>query len=49
MHSLKGSIHFPFSAMVRDTINTHGLKWAVQYYCGKHGIPAREFRIFAGI
>jgi hypothetical protein len=49
MRSLSGSVVFPFSEMVRDTIREHGLSWAVSYYRGKHGLSAREFRIFSGI
>jgi hypothetical protein len=49
MRSMSGSLEFPFSQMVQDTIATHGLRWAVRYYCKRHGLSAREFRIFSGI
>lgn len=49
MRSLSGSLVFPFSEMVRDTIKVHGLRFAVHYYCKKHGLTAAEFRIFSGI
>jgi len=49
MRTLSGSLAFPFSAMVQDTIATHGLRFAVAYYVVKHKLPARQFRIFAGI
>lgn len=49
MRTLSGSITFPFSAMVQDTIQNFGLSWAVDYYRSKHKLSAREFRIFAGI
>jgi len=47
--SAHGSIGFNFSAMVKNGIETHGLKWAVQFYVVKHGLTSREFRIFAAI
>ncbi len=47
--SMKGSPTIPFSELVQDTIKTHGLKWAFDFYVKKHGLPTREFRIFAGI
>lgn len=49
MRTLSGSPAFTFSEMMRDTIATHGLTWAVTYYRVKHGLTAREFRIFSGI
>ena len=49
MCSTRGNLVFTFSEMVQDTIKTHGLKFAVQYYVVKHGISGKEFRIFAGI
>jgi hypothetical protein len=33
-----------FTEMVRDTIATHGLRWAVAYYYKK--LPAWEARFF---
>lgn len=47
--STHGTPEVPFSSMVRDTIEAHGLRWAVHYYCVKHKLSAFEFRIFAGI
>jgi hypothetical protein len=49
MKSLSGSLVFPFDQMVKDSIATHGLGWAVRYYVKKHGIPSWQFRIYAGI
>jgi hypothetical protein len=47
--SLRGTLGVPFSTLVRDTIREHGLSWAVRYYCKRHKLTGREFRIFAGI
>lgn len=47
--SMQGSTAVKFSDMVKDTIDTHGVKWAFEYYVLKHGLPPRQFRIFAGI
>ena len=44
MSSTHGSLAFPFTAMVRDTIETHGLEWAVSYYFKR--LPASEARFF---
>jgi len=49
MTSTHGTLGYTFSRMVRDTIAEHGLQWAVRYYVKRHKIPARQFRIFAGI
>lgn len=46
---LHGHIDVPFSTLVQDTIAAHGLAWAVHYYCVKHKLSGREFRVFAGI
>jgi len=47
--SMQGSSAATFSQLVQDTIAEHGVKWAVEYYVKKHGLPPRQFRIFAGI
>lgn len=47
--SMQGSKEFTFSQKVQDTINTHGVKWAFDYYVKKHGLPPRQFKIFAGL
>lgn len=49
MSSLHGSLAFPFSQMVQNTIYVHGLSFALDYYCAKHGMSIREFGIFAGV
>jgi hypothetical protein len=47
--STQGTEDLPFSELVQDTIRVHGVKWAFDYYVRKHGIPARQFKIFAGL
>jgi len=47
--TMQGSGDLPFDQMVKDTINTHGLKWAFDYYVRKNGLPPRQFQIFAGL
>lgn len=47
--STKGSNGVTLSSMVRDSVKTHGVKWAFEYYVKKHGMPPRHFRIYAGI
>lgn len=42
-----GSVEVPFSELVCDTIRTHGIRWAFQFYVVKHGLPPRMFKIFA--
>lgn len=44
MSSTHGLLGVPFTAMVADTIQTHGLRWAVEYYYSK--LPAWEARFF---
>lgn len=49
---MQGTPTVPFSALVRDTIEVHGLAWAVWHYrLNRKGprLSALEFRIFAGI
>ena len=47
--SMQGKGDIRFSELVQDAINTHGLKWAFDYYVNKHGLPPRQFQIFAGL
>lgn len=47
--SFNGTPEHPLSELIQDTINTHGVKWAFEYYCVKHGLPPRQFRILSGI
>ena len=47
--SFNGTPEHPLSELIQDTINKHGVKWAFEYYCIKHGLPPRQFRILSGI
>jgi hypothetical protein len=47
--TMQGSTDVPFSKLVQDTIKTHGVKYAFEYYVKKHGLPPRQFQIFAGL
>jgi len=46
---MQGSGNVRFSDMVKDTIDKHGVKWAFDFYVKKHGLPPRQFQIFAGL
>lgn len=47
--TMQGKPGVPFSELVKDSIETHGVKWAFDYYVKKHGLPPRQFQIFAGL
>ena len=47
--SMEGSDASTFDEMVKDTIETHGVKWAFDYYVKKHGLSPRQFAIYAGL
>jgi hypothetical protein len=47
--TMQGTDKVPFSQLVKDTIDAHGVKWAFDYYVKKHGLPPRQFKIFAGL
>lgn len=44
-----GSVQSPLASMIKDTIKTHGVKWAFNYYVKKHGMPPMHFKIYSGI
>lgn len=44
---MNGSVAYPMSARVQDTIRVHGLVWACNYYMS-HGFKDWEFFILAG-
>lgn len=44
--TMQGNVNVPFSKLISDTINTHGVVWAWRYY-GKRGMSRREFRLWA--
>jgi hypothetical protein len=41
---MSGKPSIPFTSLVRDTIEAHGLRWAVAYYYKR--LPAWEARFF---
>ena len=43
---MRGTLTIPFSALVADTIEAHGLTWAAKHYA-KRGLPLWQFLIFA--
>jgi len=47
--STQGKGEVRLSDMVQDSIKEHGVKWAFDYYVHKHGMPPRQFQIFAGL
>lgn len=46
MRTMIGSPAVPFSTLIGDTINNHGIRWAWNYY-SKRGMTQKEFRIWA--
>lgn len=44
MSTLRGAPGVTFTSMVADTIKTHGLSWAIEYYYRR--LPAWEARFF---
>lgn len=48
MSTMRGTVEYPFSAMVQDTIRAHGFEWAANYYINERGLSAWEFVIFTG-
>lgn len=41
---VSGSVEFPLTEQIRNTIEVHGLKFAVQYYSKRMSLT--EFRFF---
>lgn len=44
--TMQGTPTIPFSSLIGDTINTHGIPWAWTYY-SKRGMSRQEFRLWA--
>lgn len=42
--TMHGTVTVPFTTLILDTINTHGLAWAVQYYYKR--LPQWQARFF---
>lgn len=49
MKTMNGSIDYPMSERIADTVKQHGFMWAYKYYVGQHGMAAWEFFILAGV
>lgn len=47
--TMQGKDDVRFSDMLADTVKVHGLMWAYDYYCRKHGMKAWEFFFWTGI
>lgn len=47
MCKLHGSVAYPLSAQIADTIEEHGYWWAADYYMGKHKLSMFEWHILA--
>lgn len=45
MRTMQGTPAVPFSSLIGDTINTHGIPWAWSYY-SKRGMSQKEFRLW---
>lgn len=46
---MNGSIFYPMSERIKDTIKVHGFDWSYDYYVGQHGFEAWEFFTLAGV
>jgi hypothetical protein len=46
---MNGSVGYPMSARVQDTIKVHGFSWSYDYYIKQHDFKAWEFFILAGM
>lgn len=46
---MNGSVEYPMSARIKDTVAVHGFMWAYRYYVVKHGFKAWEFFTLAGV
>lgn len=40
---MSGSTRYPLTAQMRDTIDAHGLAWAVRYYAKR--LPREQLRV----
>ena len=47
--TMQGAEGVRLSDMVQDSIREHGVKWAFDYYVKKHGLPPKQFQIFANL
>lgn len=49
MKTMNGSIEYPMSERINDTVRVHGFMWSYNYYVQRHGFKAWEFFILAGM
>jgi hypothetical protein len=47
MRTMSGTPEVTFSTLFADTLNTHGMAWAWNYYGVKGKMSRKEFRIWA--
>jgi hypothetical protein len=40
---MTGSVDYPLSERIRDTIAVHGEDWTAWYYVVKHKVPALQY------
>ena len=45
---MNGSVEFPMSERIADTIREHGPLWTYNYYVAEHGLAWWEFCILVG-
>lgn len=43
---MTGSVFYPLSQQIADTVAAHGLSWAAAYYA-RRGVPASQFILLA--
>ena len=43
MRTIKGTLAYPLTEQMRDTIAVHGLSWSLSYYAKR--LPAFELRV----
>ena len=48
MRVMNGSIEYPMSQRIADTVAVHGIAWARDYYVRQHRLALWEFFILAG-
>ncbi len=49
MKTMNGSVEYPMTERIADTIEAHGWPWAYRYYVREHGFASWEFYILAGV
>lgn len=47
MSALQGNGEIRFGELFVDTVNCHGIQWAHNFYCVKHGMQQWEFRFWS--